>query len=181
MHHFSGHPLITVLEIKTNASILSDLLWCGLVFVVTWMIFFAAYLAAARLRWVSNVNWRLIVISPQRHFHGLSIIFEPDYVNLFGYLCAAELVLRAWMRLPGGRAISRGEAMILTALVLAAASNTYTAAVTRHTPTNSPGATGASSAHTTAAMRKDTTRRSEDSLTTAPVPAVSTPKRSRWG
>jgi len=60
---FSGHPLVAVLEIKTNASILSDLLWCGLLFVVTWVIFFAAYLAAARLRWVSNVNWRLIVLA----------------------------------------------------------------------------------------------------------------------
>ncbi len=51
------------METKTNASTLSDLLLCGLLFIVAWAIFFGAYIAAARLRWVSNVNWRLIVLA----------------------------------------------------------------------------------------------------------------------
>ncbi len=67
----------------------------------------------------------LLLVTPQRHFHGQSILFEQDYTNLFGYFCAAELVQRAWTRGRSGRGISAGEALILTALVLAAASNTY--------------------------------------------------------
>jgi hypothetical protein len=49
-------------EIQMNPSIFSDVFCCGLLFAVAWMIFFTAYLAAARLRWVRNVDWRLIVL-----------------------------------------------------------------------------------------------------------------------
>jgi hypothetical protein len=52
-----------ILESQTNPSILCDVLWCGLLFVVAWVIFFAAYVAAARLRWVKNVDWRLIALA----------------------------------------------------------------------------------------------------------------------
>jgi len=52
-----------IVATSANASILSDLLLCGLLFVLAWVIFFAAYIGAARLRWVSNVNWRLIVLA----------------------------------------------------------------------------------------------------------------------
>ena len=53
--------------------------------------------------------------------------FQPDYTNLIGYLLAAELTLRAWDAPP--RSVSRerearGVGLFLSALVLAAASNT---------------------------------------------------------
>src|SRR5215203_5882293 len=35
----------------------------------------------------------LIIVSPQRHASGASVVFEPDYVHLFGCFCAAELAL----------------------------------------------------------------------------------------
>jgi len=50
-------------EMNTTPTILSDLLLCGLLFVLSWVIFLAAYVGAARLRWVSNVNWRLILLA----------------------------------------------------------------------------------------------------------------------
>jgi hypothetical protein len=58
-----GFDLATNEETNTSPSILSDLLLCGLLFVLAWAIFFVAYVGAARLRWVSNVNWRLIVLA----------------------------------------------------------------------------------------------------------------------
>jgi transglutaminase-like putative cysteine protease len=82
------------------------------------------------LGWVVRVAVWIVVlsISPRRHTTGMSlnfggsILYEPDYVHLFGYLAAAELVLRAWTFAPRGP--SRGDALLLTALVLTAASNT---------------------------------------------------------
>ncbi len=54
--------------------------------------------------------------------------FEPHYTNLFGYIFAAELTLRAWH--PGHLAIVRarewrGVVVLLSALIMAAAANTY--------------------------------------------------------
>jgi hypothetical protein len=55
----------------------------------------------------------------------MSPIFEPDNVYLFGTLCATELVLRVWLGPTAGHGPSRGEAILLTAVIMAAASNTY--------------------------------------------------------
>lgn len=49
-------------EIHTDSSILSDVFWYSVVFVAAWLIFFVAYVVAARLRWVENVDGRLVVM-----------------------------------------------------------------------------------------------------------------------
>src|SRR3954462_990424 len=70
------------------------------------------------LGWTIRITLWLVIItlSPGRDPTGTSIVFEQDYVNVFGYLCAAELVQRAWTRSAAGtnRGMSRGEALILT-------------------------------------------------------------------
>ena len=43
-------------------SVLSDLLWCGLVFLAAFAIFVVAYLAGAKLRWIANVDERLVIL-----------------------------------------------------------------------------------------------------------------------
>jgi hypothetical protein len=50
------------MENETYPSIISDLLWWAAVFVMAWLIYFFAYLVAARLRWVSNIDLRLVVM-----------------------------------------------------------------------------------------------------------------------
>ncbi len=68
--------------------------------------------------------WALIIATgPERRLTGTAILFEPYYIHMFGFLAAAEIVLRAWVRTAGGP--SRGEAMLLTALIVTAASSTY--------------------------------------------------------
>ena len=98
--------------------------------------FFAGFLGAAPftsmrlpdnkiITWIVRIIiWVvLIVVSPQRHASGASVVFEPDYVHLFGCFCAAELALRAWTRTANGP--SRGEALLLGALIFTCATNTY--------------------------------------------------------
>jgi hypothetical protein len=46
----------------TGASILSDMFWYGVVFVAAWLIFLVAYVIGARLRWVENVDRRLVIL-----------------------------------------------------------------------------------------------------------------------
>ena len=50
------------MENDTYPSIISDLLWWAAVFVAAWMIYFIVYLVAARLRWVENIDLRLVVM-----------------------------------------------------------------------------------------------------------------------
>lgn len=51
-------------------SIASDVFWYGVVFVATWLIFLVAYVLAARLRWVANVDGRLVVLGVLSAFAG---------------------------------------------------------------------------------------------------------------
>jgi hypothetical protein len=92
--------------------------------------------SSAAVGWVLRVaifSFLVFVAGPTRFVHGSifggSVLYEPQYTNLFGYLCAAELVLRAWLRRRGGP--SRGEMMFLSALVFMAATNTYERRVIR--------------------------------------------------
>lgn len=68
----------------------------------------------------------MIAFGPTRRATGFSIVFEPDYVHLFGALCGTELVLRSWTRAASPRGPSRGEALLLAALIFMSASNTWT-------------------------------------------------------
>lgn len=56
-------PTPSATEIHTDASILFDLIWCGVVFVVAWLIFVAGYVAAARLRWIAGLDPRLVMMA----------------------------------------------------------------------------------------------------------------------
>ena len=49
--------------------------------------------------------------------------FEPQYTNLLGYLLAGEMVVRAWRRADPSRK-PRGIFLFLSAIIMAAASNT---------------------------------------------------------
>jgi hypothetical protein len=82
------------------------------------------------LAWVLRVVIDTIIVlaaAPTKFVSGSllggSVLYEPQYTQLFGYLCAAELVLRAWIRRAGGP--SRGEMIVLSSLVLMVATNTY--------------------------------------------------------
>jgi hypothetical protein len=44
-------------------SILSDIFWYGVVFGIAWLVFLGAYVTAARMRWVENLDRRLIVLA----------------------------------------------------------------------------------------------------------------------
>lgn len=56
-------PTLSAKEIHTDTSILFDLFWCGVVFVAAWVIFFAAYVVAARLRWIKGLDPRLVLMA----------------------------------------------------------------------------------------------------------------------
>lgn len=91
----------------------------------------ATYFTRLRLSRSKILGWSLriviwtvlITFAPARHRDGYNILLEPDYVQLFGYMCAAEFVLRAWIR--DTPVPSRGEALLLTALIFTAAGTTY--------------------------------------------------------
>lgn len=63
----------------------------------------------------------LLTANPQKRPDVGSVAFDPSYTNLLGYAMAAEFVIRAWMRRRGGP--SKGEMVLLSALVLTAATN----------------------------------------------------------
>ncbi|UYN97344.1 MAG: hypothetical protein KIT25_10580 [Enhydrobacter sp.] len=44
-------------------SIVSDLCWYGAVFLAAWVVYILAYVVAARLRWVKNVNRRVVIMA----------------------------------------------------------------------------------------------------------------------
>lgn len=48
---------------------------------------------------------------------------DPGYFHLFGYLCALELIIQVWQRYEKNP--PRGEALLLSALIMATATNTY--------------------------------------------------------
>lgn len=56
------HSTSSFAEIHTDTPIISDVFWYGVVFVLAWTVFFVGYIIAARLRWVSNVDGRLVVM-----------------------------------------------------------------------------------------------------------------------
>lgn len=56
------------------------MLWYCVLFVATWVLFIAVYVAAARLRWVTNVDWRLIVIA----------VLSATTVGILSWLLLAE-------------------------------------------------------------------------------------------
>lgn len=63
----------------------------------------------------------LLSANPEKRPDVGSVAFDPSYTNLLGYCMAAELVIRAWVRRTGGP--SKGEMVLLSALVLTAATN----------------------------------------------------------
>ena len=50
------------MESRTTSVIFPDLCWWGVVFAASWAIYFAIYLISAKLRWVENVDRRLVLI-----------------------------------------------------------------------------------------------------------------------
>jgi transglutaminase-like putative cysteine protease len=80
--------------------------------------------ASPLLAWAIRVvvfGTLLVTANPDKRLDAGSLLFEPGYTNLFGFLCAAELVIRAWVRRRGGP--SKGEMILLSTLVFAAATN----------------------------------------------------------
>lgn len=65
----------------------------------------------------------IIVTAGYSKSFNISIFYEPAYVNRFGYMCAVELVLRAWTNRAKGPWLA--EVIFLSALIIAAASNTF--------------------------------------------------------
>lgn len=65
----------------------------------------------------------IVLTSPTRDSMTIWVVLDPLYVHLFGYLCAAELVLRVWQHRAGGPHL--GEVVVLTSLVFVCATNTY--------------------------------------------------------
>jgi hypothetical protein len=51
------------MEDVTAFSILCDLFFCALVFISAWVVFLLAYLLTAKLRWVANVDARLVIMA----------------------------------------------------------------------------------------------------------------------
>ncbi|HEX2999925.1 MAG TPA: transglutaminase-like domain-containing protein, partial [Armatimonadota bacterium] len=65
----------------------------------------------------------VIVTGSQARARGTYWLFDPEYTIIFGYLCAAEMVVQAWqMRVAD---LPRGEVLLLSALIMAVATNTY--------------------------------------------------------
>ena len=66
----------------------------------------------------------IIMTSGNRRISSQTPIWmSGDYVNLFGYFCAAELLIQAWQKRKHG--VGHGEMLVLSAMVLAAATNTF--------------------------------------------------------
>jgi hypothetical protein len=63
----------------------------------------------------------LMTANPERRTDVGSMVFDPSYTNLFGFLCTAELVIRAWVKRRGG--VAKGEMVLLSGLILTAATN----------------------------------------------------------
>ena len=80
--------------------------------------------ASPGLAWLIRVvvfGTLLLTENPEQQLDAGAALFEPGYTNLFGYACAAELVIRAWVRRTGGP--SKGEVILLSTLILAMATN----------------------------------------------------------
>lgn len=98
----------------------------------------AILLACTRLvDWRIPGHWliiwpiRIMLLSAVAMFVGVPttdaalLIYKPEYTNLFGALMAAELLLRSWQRWRSRIREGRGVAILLSALIILMASNTY--------------------------------------------------------
>ncbi|HEX2973225.1 MAG TPA: transglutaminase family protein [Tepidisphaeraceae bacterium] len=65
----------------------------------------------------------VIVAGSQSRARGAYWMFDPGYTRLFGYLCAAEMVVQVWQKRVGDAPF--GEVLLLAALIMAVATNTY--------------------------------------------------------
>ncbi|MGE5611423.1 MAG: DUF4129 domain-containing transglutaminase family protein [Bacillota bacterium] len=65
----------------------------------------------------------VIVTGSQARARGTYWLFDPEYTNVFGYLCAAEMVIQVWQKRMTD--LPRGEVLLLSALIMAVATNTY--------------------------------------------------------
>ncbi|MFI5378582.1 MAG: transglutaminase domain-containing protein [Tepidisphaerales bacterium] len=100
----------------------------GLVVVAALLV--ASHVFARRLPAMPLFIWTLrfilfstLVVTSGIEYRGLRRMFlKLEYTNLFGYLCAAELAIQYWQH--RDRVPPRGEALVLSGLIFAAATNT---------------------------------------------------------
>ncbi len=90
----------------------------------------ASHVASRRLPNMPLLVWTIrfvlflaVILTSGAEYRGLRRMFlKLDYTNLFGCLCAVELAIQCWRRRE--RFPLRGEALVLSGLIFAAATNT---------------------------------------------------------
>lgn len=93
-------PTQSLAEIHTASSIFSDVLWYIAVFVAAWAVFLVTYVVAARLRWIENVDGRLVIMANlsalvaaivswlffERHFSSPNVFWLATITAPIGFL-----------------------------------------------------------------------------------------------